>query len=55
MMIAGFILAHLCMFLIILGFIMPRYYDCFVPPRRQNEGTEVTVVNKNKGDDDMSV
>lgn len=42
-MITGFILAHICMALIILGFIMPRWYDVFVPPHRRHEGTEATI------------
>ncbi|KAK0642814.1 Sodium- and chloride-dependent GABA transporter 1 [Lasiodiplodia hormozganensis] len=54
MMISGFILAHLCLLMIILGFIMPRYYDCFVPPHRRGEGTEVTIVNWTKGEDATS-
>ena len=44
-MIAGFILSHLGLTLVLLGFIMPRYYDVFVPPRRQHEGMEKTVAN----------
>ncbi|KAL1617165.1 hypothetical protein SLS54_007942 [Diplodia seriata] len=55
MMIAGFILSHLCLLMIVLGFIMPRYYECFVPPYRRDEGTEVTVVNWTKGEDATSV
>ncbi|KKY27609.1 putative sodium chloride dependent neurotransmitter [Diplodia seriata] len=55
MMIAGFILSHLCLLMIVLGFIMPRYYECFVPPHRRDEGTEVTVVNWTKGEDATSV
>ncbi|KAF2789578.1 SNF-domain-containing protein [Melanomma pulvis-pyrius CBS 109.77] len=45
MMIAGFILAHILMVLIIVGCVMPRYYDVFVPPHRRAEGTEATVPN----------
>lgn len=48
-MIAGFILAHLCLLLILLGFVMPRYYDVFVPPHRRSEGTEETIANEPKG------
>lgn len=56
MMIAGFILAHLCLLMIVVGFVAPRYYDCFVPPARRNEGAEVTVVNEPaKGEDIESV
>jgi solute carrier family 6 GABA transporter-like protein 1 len=48
MMIAGFILSHICLVLIVLGFVMPRYYDVFIPPHRRGEGTEETVVNETK-------
>lgn len=44
-MVAGFILSHLGMLLILFGFAMPRYYDIFVPPRRRAEGTEKTIAN----------
>lgn len=50
MMIVGFILAHICLAMIILGFIMPRYYDALVPPHRQSEGTEATCANETKGE-----
>ncbi|KAF2106895.1 hypothetical protein BDV96DRAFT_506976 [Lophiotrema nucula] len=50
MMITGFILSIICMVIMILGFIMPRYYDIFVPPHRRDEGTEETLVNEMKGD-----
>ncbi|KAJ5734831.1 hypothetical protein N7533_013234 [Penicillium manginii] len=43
MMIAGFILAHLCLLLILLGVILPRYYNIFVPRHRRAEGTEETI------------
>ncbi|EKG16607.1 Sodium:neurotransmitter symporter [Macrophomina phaseolina MS6] len=55
MMIAGFILAHLCLLMMVMGFIMPRYYDCFVPPHRRSEGTGETVVNQIKGDETLSI
>lgn len=42
-MIAGFILAHLCLLLILLGLILPRYYNIFIPRNRRSEGTETTV------------
>lgn len=29
---------------------MPRYYDIFVPPHRQSEGMEKTIVNEDKED-----
>lgn len=43
MMITGFILGILCLATILLGFVVPRYYDVFVPPERRDEGTEETV------------
>lgn len=46
MMIAGFILAHLGLLLILLGFIMPRYYDVFIPLDRRNEEFKVTQANQ---------
>ncbi|OJD13667.1 hypothetical protein AJ78_05903 [Emergomyces pasteurianus Ep9510] len=48
LMIAGFILAHLCLFAILLGFVIPRYYNVFIPPHRRAEGTEETVANEPK-------
>jgi solute carrier family 6 (neurotransmitter transporter, GABA) member 1 len=48
-MILGFTVAHIGMCLICLGFIMPRYYDVFVPPHRRGEGTEETVPLEPKG------
>ncbi|OJJ53482.1 hypothetical protein ASPSYDRAFT_94684 [Aspergillus sydowii CBS 593.65] len=38
LMIAGFILAHIVLLIILLGFVMPRYYDVFIPPHRIDEG-----------------
>lgn len=42
-MIAGFILAHFCLLLILLGVILPRYYNVFIPRNRRSEGTETTI------------
>jgi solute carrier family 6 GABA transporter-like protein 1 len=50
MMITGFIIAHIGLALIILGFVMPRYYDIFIPLHRRDEGTEPTVANEPKGE-----
>ncbi|KAF2731643.1 SNF-domain-containing protein [Polyplosphaeria fusca] len=50
MMITGFILSHLGLLMVMLGFIFPRYYDAFVPPHRRGEGTEPTVANETKGE-----
>lgn len=49
MMIAGFILAHFCLLLVLLGVIMPRYYNIFIPPHRRDEGTEITVASQPRG------
>ncbi|KAI8952846.1 hypothetical protein F4801DRAFT_190398 [Xylaria longipes] len=50
LMITGFTLAHFLLVLILVGFIMPRYYDVFIPPSRQGEGTGKTVVGQTKID-----
>jgi solute carrier family 6 (neurotransmitter transporter, GABA) member 1 len=50
LMILGFIVAILGMVIIIAGFVMPRYYDIFIPPHRRGEGTEETVALVTKGD-----
>ncbi|PGH16193.1 hypothetical protein AJ79_01960 [Helicocarpus griseus UAMH5409] len=52
LMISGFILAHLGMFVILLGLIMPRYYDVFIPLHRRSEGTEETVAGMPVGRND---
>lgn len=51
LMIVGFIVAHICLLVILLGFVMPRYYSVFIPPSRQGEGTEETIANEPKGQD----
>ena len=48
MMIAGFILAHFCLLLILLGVVLPRYYNVFIPSHRRAEGTEMTIANQPK-------
>jgi solute carrier family 6 GABA transporter-like protein 1 len=48
MMISGFILAHICLLLILLGVVFPRYYNVFIPSHRRCEGTEATTPNKRK-------
>jgi solute carrier family 6 GABA transporter-like protein 1 len=50
MMIAGFILSILTMVVIMVGFVMPRYYDAFIPIHRREEGTEPTVAMETKGE-----
>lgn len=51
LMIAGFILAHMGLLMILLGFVMPRYYDAFVPPERRGEGTGRTIAGVPKEPD----
>ena len=46
MMIAGFILSILGMVAMLLGFVMPRYYDVFIPVDRRDEGVQKTVLNE---------
>ncbi|KAL4964297.1 sodium:neurotransmitter symporter family protein [Aspergillus stella-maris] len=41
LMITGFILAHIILLVILLGFVMPRYYDVFIPPNRIGEGEKL--------------
>jgi len=50
MMIAGFILSILTIIVILLGLVMPRYYDAFIPVHRRLEGTEPTVAMQTKGE-----
>ncbi|KAI9806944.1 MAG: hypothetical protein M1833_002602 [Piccolia ochrophora] len=49
LMITGFTLSHSCLLLVAVGFVMPRYYEVFIPPHRRHEGTEETVANEPKG------
>lgn len=46
MMITGFILSILGMVGVLLGFVMPRYYDAFIPIERRDEGMQVTALNQ---------
>ncbi|KAG9664513.1 SNF-domain-containing protein, partial [Aureobasidium melanogenum] len=46
MMITGFILSILGMLAVLLGFVLPRYYDVFIPMERRDEGTQETVLNQ---------
>lgn len=48
MMITGFIIAHLTMLAIIVGYAMPRYYDALIPVERRSEGTDPTVAMETK-------
>lgn len=50
MMITGFILAHLTMLAVVVGYAMPRYYDALVPADRRGEGTEPTVAMQTRGE-----
>lgn len=51
MMIAGFILAHLCLLAMLLGLVLPRYFDCFIPPSRYGESTQGTIPNEPRPQD----
>jgi solute carrier family 6 GABA transporter-like protein 1 len=50
MMITGFILSILTVIVVLTGFVMPRYYDAFIPTTRQGEGTEPTTAMESKGE-----
>ena len=50
MMIAGFILSILTVLVVLVGFVMPRYYDAFIPIERRDEGTEPTTAMDTKGE-----
>jgi solute carrier family 6 GABA transporter-like protein 1 len=50
MMIAGFILSIVTIIVVLLGLVMPRYYDAFIPVQRRFEGTEPTLAVVTKGD-----
>tara|TARA_R110002003_G_scaffold126_50_gene11856 strand:+ start:6672 stop:6959 length:288 start_codon:yes stop_codon:yes gene_type:complete len=50
MMITGFILSILTIIVVLVGFVMPRYYDAFIPIGRRGEGTEPTTAMETKGD-----
>lgn len=50
MMITGFILSHLVMLVIIIGYAVPRYYDGFIPIKRRGDGTEPTFTMQTKGE-----
>ncbi|KAF1953594.1 SNF-domain-containing protein [Byssothecium circinans] len=50
MMITGFILAHVTILAIILGYAIPKYYDALIPPERRGEGTEPTIAMQTKGE-----
>jgi solute carrier family 6 GABA transporter-like protein 1 len=48
LMVLGFIVSILGISVIILGFVMPRYFDVLVPQSRRAEGTELTIANELK-------
>jgi solute carrier family 6 GABA transporter-like protein 1 len=50
MMITGFILSILTIIVVLIGFVMPRYYDAFIPINRRGEGTESTTAMETKGE-----
>ena len=46
MHIAGFTLAHLCLVLVVLGVMIPRYFDVFIPPNRRDDGKFASIANE---------
>lgn len=50
MMIAGFIISIFTLIAMLVGFVMPRYYDAFIPIHRRGEGDEPTVACETKGE-----
>ncbi|KAH4034275.1 hypothetical protein HBI81_081870 [Parastagonospora nodorum] len=50
MMITGFILSILTIIVVLVGAVMPRYYDAFIPIERKDEGTEPTIAMETKGE-----
>jgi solute carrier family 6 GABA transporter-like protein 1 len=50
MMITGFILSILTIIVVLVGAVMPRYYDAFIPFERRGEGTEPTTAMETKGE-----
>ncbi|KAH8733065.1 hypothetical protein GQ44DRAFT_766128 [Phaeosphaeriaceae sp. PMI808] len=50
MMITGFIISILVIVAILVGFVMPRYYDGFISLGRREEGTEPTTAMETKGE-----
>ncbi|KAI5263170.1 SNF-domain-containing protein [Aureobasidium subglaciale] len=49
MMITGFILSILGMVGVLLGFVMPRYYNALIPMERRGEGKQETVLDEPTG------
>lgn len=45
--ITGFALAHCVLVIISLGVIVPRWFDVFIPPHRQDDGKIETIANVN--------
>lgn len=48
LMITGFILSMIGIVIMAVGFIMPRYYQVFIPVHRRGEGTDPTIANETK-------
>lgn len=44
--IIGFALAHLSLVLIVLGIMVPKYFDVFIPPHRRDDGKFASVANE---------
>lgn len=45
----GFILAHIVILSVLLGFSLPRYLDVFIPPGRENDGVKNLGANVTEG------
>lgn len=41
----GFGVGHIALLLIAIGFIVPKWYDTFIPPERRGEGKTIYGVN----------
>ena len=54
LMILGFTVSIIGLSAIIAGFVMPRYFDAFIPKSRRAEGTELTIANELKREVSLS-
>lgn len=48
LMILGFIVSHITLAVILVCFVMPRYYAIFIPAHRRDEGTEKTLAMRRR-------
>ena len=54
LMILGFTVSILGLSVIIIGFVVPRYFDAFIPKTRRAEGTEETIANELKREESIA-